>query len=138
MSDAATTSASVQPAGLPVIPGFAWGRVAGGLLFTSGHVSIDSQGVLVGEGDPAAQAAQCLKNLTATLVAAGSGPADIVKLTCFVVSPDAYRALAAARKALFPDTVPASSTVLVAGLLDPGYLMEIEAVAFTEEGRAHV
>src|ERR1700742_3767102 len=55
------------------------------MVYTSGQVSIDEHGDLVGAGDLAAQTEQAMKNLEVALAAAGASMADVVKSTTFVV-----------------------------------------------------
>ena len=54
--------------------------------YTSGSVSIDEEGKLVGAGDLGAQTTQAMKNLGLALEAAAATFADIVKTTTFVVN----------------------------------------------------
>lgn len=54
-------------------------------VYTSGQVSVDEEGKLVGAGDLAAQTTQAMKNLGLALEPAGATYADIVKTTTFVV-----------------------------------------------------
>jgi enamine deaminase RidA (YjgF/YER057c/UK114 family) len=107
----------------------------GDTLYISGQVAFDAAGDLVGADDPKRQAEQCFRNIEAVLAAAGSKAAEVVKLTCYLVEVAHYPAYAEA-KARFLDGVavpPAGTAVVVAGLLVPGLLMEVEAVAILEE-----
>jgi 2-iminobutanoate/2-iminopropanoate deaminase len=102
---------------------------AGSLVAVSGQVAFDEDGQLVGHGDVVLQAQQCFRNIAAVLAAAGATLDDVVKLTTFLVDgADAARYLEV-RAATFPTDPPASTTVIVAGLLVPGLLIEIEAIA---------
>jgi enamine deaminase RidA (YjgF/YER057c/UK114 family) len=55
----------------------------------------------------------------------------VAKITIFVVGyrPECLAAIEAGRVALFGDHKPADSLVGVETLSDPGYLIEVEAVA---------
>ena len=114
--------------------GFSPAARVGGMVFVSGQVSVDGEGEPVGVGDVGAQSARCFGNVEAALVAAGAGWDDVVKITCFLVEGADYAAYAAARLAIFPEGGPASSTVFVAGLVRPEYLVEIEAIAVVPQG----
>ena len=106
----------------------------GNMVFVSGQVSVDDRGEPVGVGDVGMQSAQCFKNVEAALTAAGVGWDDVTKITCFLVAGADYGAYAAARLEVFPEGGPASSTVFVAGLVRPEYLVEIEAIAVLAQG----
>jgi enamine deaminase RidA (YjgF/YER057c/UK114 family) len=62
----------------------------GRTIHCAGQVAWDKDYTLVGEGDLAAQARQCLANLRAVLASAGATPADIVRIRTYVVdhTPD--------------------------------------------------
>jgi reactive intermediate/imine deaminase len=116
------------------LPGLAFAGMSqavrdGDLVVVSGQVALDSNGEVVGEGDWEAQAEQALANLEAALAAAGAAPADVVKLTCFLTDAAGYAAYAAAKNRRFEAAAPASTCVVVAALLDPRLLLEVEAIA---------
>jgi enamine deaminase RidA (YjgF/YER057c/UK114 family) len=101
----------------------------GDLLFVSGQLGIDIDGQLVGMGDAEAQARQCWANLEAICAAYGVSLRHIAKTTTYITHW-AYRPqVAAARAAALGDAPsPANTLVVVAGLADPSFLVEIEAV----------
>ncbi|HXF30152.1 MAG TPA: RidA family protein [Solirubrobacterales bacterium] len=103
----------------------------GDLVHVSGQVALAPGGELVGEGDIEAQVRQALANLEAALAAAGARVEDTIKVTCFLLDAAHYPAYAAAKAELFGDSAPASTCVVVKGLLDPRMLIEVEAVAAT-------
>ncbi|WP_399932590.1 RidA family protein [Streptomyces kanamyceticus] len=106
----------------------------GRLVAISGQLALDEDGDLVGEGDAAAQARQVFENLRRCLAAAGATFDDVVKLTYFVTDMAHMPAVRAARDAfLDPERLPAASAVQVAALVDPAFLMEIEAFAVVGE-----
>ncbi|TRW14559.1 RidA family protein [Glacieibacterium frigidum] len=89
-------------------------------------------------GDTRTQTISVLRKIEAALVARGYTMADVVKLTVFVVADPAlgrmdFAGFNAGYRQFFgtpanPNLV-ARSTVQVAGLAGPGYLIEIEAMA---------
>lgn len=102
------------------------------LVFISGQVSIDVDGKLVARDDIAGQARQVYTNLRTALRAAGANPADVAKLTTYVVgyTPELRAVIAEARATIFrAGELPASTLVGVQALAEPGYLIEVEAVA---------
>src|SRR5438093_11031264 len=105
------------------------------LVFVSGQVSMDADGKLVAPGDFAGQARQVYANLRAALEGAGVAPADVAKLTTYVVGykPELRSSLAAARAMIFGAAeLPASTLVGVPALAEPGYLLEVEAIAVSD------
>lgn len=114
-------------------PGMSQMVRAGSTLYLAGQCALDREGVVVGEGDPETQARQCFRNIADLLALEGAALSDIVKLTCFVPTMDAYTAYAGVKRELFPTQAPTGTTVVVAALLDPRLLLEVEAVAVVEE-----
>lgn len=102
------------------------------MVFVSGQVSMDGDGNLVADGDFAGQARQVYGNLRGALAAAGASPSDVTKLTTYVVGyrPELLPVMGAARTAVFGTAgLPASTLVGVQALAQPGYLIEVEAIA---------
>jgi enamine deaminase RidA (YjgF/YER057c/UK114 family) len=106
------------------------------LVFVAGQVSIDADGKLVAAGDFAGQVKQVFANLRSALAGAGATPADVTKITIYIVNykPELRALLGEARAAVFgPTTLPASTLVGVQALAEPGFLIEIEAIAVLDE-----
>ncbi len=123
------------PDGVPAGRGYSQvvtGR--GRLVVVSGQIAQDEDGELVGPGDPAAQARQVFENLRRCLAQVGAGFGDVVKLTFFVLDVADLPAVRAARDAVIDTSrPPASTAVQVAALFAPGYLLEVEAWALTDD-----
>jgi len=117
------------PALAPTAPHYADAVLAGNLLFISGILPLDADGRLVGGDDPGAQAAQVLRNLAHILEASGSSLGAVTKLTVFMTDLRGRAAVNAARIACFGTWRPASTLVQVSGLIAPGALVEIDAMA---------
>jgi 2-iminobutanoate/2-iminopropanoate deaminase len=96
-------------------------------LVISGQVGIAPDGNLPEGGE--AQIAQTFANLRAILEANGMGFRDLVKTTAFVTDRALVPQFRAHRDRLFADHPPASTLVIVAGLVDPRLLVEVEAEA---------
>ena len=121
----------VRPDGSPPGNGYSHAvAFAGPMVVVSGQVPIDEAGELVGEGDAEAQARQVVANLATALAAAGSGMEHLVKLTVFLTDLGDLGVFRAVRDEHI-DTArpPASSLVQVAGLVHPGFRVEIDAIA---------
>ena len=79
--------------------------------------------------DPEAQAARCLEIILAALAEAGAGPEHVVRTRMFLVDPADWEAVGRAHGAIFAELRPTATMVVVAGLLDPRWRVEIEAEA---------
>jgi enamine deaminase RidA (YjgF/YER057c/UK114 family) len=79
--------------------------------------------------DPAVQARRCLEIIRSALAQAGASPADVVRTRAFVTTASIADAVGLAHAEVFAAVRPALSMVVVAGLLDPRWLVEIEADA---------
>lgn len=101
------------------------------IIFVAGQVAIDDQGKLVGKDDPEAQARQVFVNMKAVLEAAGAGMEDVVKITMIVKNAADFPKIGAVRREVFKEPYPASTT-FVAALLNPDWLVEIEAIAVVD------
>ena len=106
---------------------------AGGrLLFIAGQAGWEESAPGPPDGF-ADQFARALDKVLAVLLASGGHPADLARVTIYVTDLPAYRAarksLGDAWRARLGKHYPASSLVAVAGLLDRGALVEIEATA---------
>ena len=99
-------------------------------IHVSGQVAL-REGKVVGVGDAKAQARQCFDNIAAALAEAGAGLDDVVTLRCYLTDMSAYTGYAEIKSAIFAESPPASTTVVVTALLLPDLLMEVEAVAWT-------
>jgi enamine deaminase RidA (YjgF/YER057c/UK114 family) len=123
----------ITPSHFPKPKGYANGVLAQGrLLYIAGQIGWDKDARIVSP-DFATQFLQTLDNVIDVVRAAGGGTEHIVKLLAFVTDLDAYRAATPAIgegwRARMDRYYPAMSLVKVAGLLEPGALVEIEGVA---------
>ena len=79
--------------------------------------------------DPAGQARAALGIIERALAEAGFGLADVVRTRMYVTDPAFAAPVAAVHGEVFRDTRPAATLVVVAALIEPGLLVEIEADA---------
>ncbi len=96
-------------------------------LVISGQVGIAPDGGIPESAE--AQVAQAFANLRAILEAHGMGFRDLIKTTAFVTGREVVGVFRAHRDRLFADHPPASTLLIVAGLVDPRLKVEIEAEA---------
>lgn len=103
------------------------------LLFIAGQVAWDVEHRLVGGDDFVQQFAQAMKNVVAVVRAAGGGAECLVELTIFVTDKSLYLArlkeIGRAWRDVCGRHFPAMALVEVKGLIEPGALVEIRAVA---------
>ena len=93
----------------------------------------------VGESaDLKSQSIEAFANLERRLAAAGATPADVVKLTTYIVdySPEKVRDAFAGQPPVFTDREhpPANTVVGVQALFQPHLLLEVEAIAVVSSG----
>ena len=125
----------VTPQGMTANPAFSPGVQVGEFLFISGTVGNDASGHLVGVGDCEAQTRQTFANIKAIAAAVGASMDDVVKITCFLVDVADYAAYGKVRSETFGNSgPPASSTVMVAALVRPEFLVEVEAIVHVPGG----
>ena len=102
-------------------------RAGARILHVSGQVGVSPDGHLA--PDFHGQCRQALANLEAVLKSAGMSLTDIVKMSFFLVRREDMDGLVEVRKELLDGVRPAITTVYVAGLVSPDWLVEVEAVA---------
>lgn len=124
---------NVNPPELGPAQGFSHVTIAGGTVWLGGQIGSDSSGTIPEPGDIVAQFTRAVRNVSIALRAAGSAPADTVKLTYYVTDLKAYkdnlRAIGSAYREVFGHHYPATTLVEVRSLFHPEALVEIEAVA---------
>lgn len=79
--------------------------------------------------DAAVQARRCLEIILAALQEAGAGPEHVVRTRTYLVDAGDAAAVGRVHGAVFGMTRPTSTMIVVAGLLDPRWRVEIEAEA---------
>ena len=135
MTKAASSRAKLlAPEGWAPPRGYANGVVASGrLVVLAGQVGWNPCTATFETDDFAGQVRQALTNVRALLAAAGAEPAHLVRLTWFITSRDLYLAslkpIGVAYRELLGANYPPMSVVIVAGLVEPRALVEIEATA---------
>ncbi|MBI3329854.1 MAG: RidA family protein [Nitrospinae bacterium] len=103
-------------------------------VYIAGQVGVARDGSVVGKGDPEAQARQVWRNLEAAVTSVGGTLQNIVKTTTYVTNINYAAAVRKVREELYQASSPPTSTLLVvAGLANPDFLMEIEAIAVVGE-----
>ena len=109
--------------------GYSRVAVAGDMAFVAGTTDAGPEGQSLHPGDPAGQARAVFGIIERALEQAGFGLADVVRTRMFVTDAAHIAPIAAVHGEVFRDVRPASSAVVVAALIDPSLLVEIEADA---------
>jgi enamine deaminase RidA (YjgF/YER057c/UK114 family) len=110
----------------PVI-GFSRAVRVGDRVLVSGTAPIWPDGSC--DPDPEAQAARCLEIILAALAEVGAGAEHVVRTRMYLIDPADWEAVGRAHGAMFAETRPAATMVVVAALLDPRWRVEMEAEA---------
>ncbi len=122
--------ASVQAKG-SYSPG--WEVSGGRLIYVAGQIPWDAEGRTVAKGDVAGQTRQVFENIGAVLAESGASLDDVIKITVFSADIRYRDEINRVRSEVFSEPYPASTQVAVAALVDPEWLVEIEAVAFVPD-----
>ena len=128
----------LQPKDWAPPQGYANGIAATGrVVFVAGQIGWNARAELVSR-ELTAQVEQALKNILAVIAEAGGEARHITRLTWFVTDKAAYIAqrkeIGAAYRRVIGKHFPAMTLVVVAGLLEEGALVEIEATAVLPQG----
>jgi 2-iminobutanoate/2-iminopropanoate deaminase len=99
----------------------------GNLIYTSGQIPLNKDGVLAGE-DIKTQTHQVMKNVEAILIAAGTDMNHLIKTTCFLSDMNSFAAFNEIYASYFDRNLPARSCVEVARL-PRDVLVEVEVIA---------
>ncbi|HEU5214497.1 MAG TPA: RidA family protein [Gaiellaceae bacterium] len=83
--------------------------------------------------DPYEQAKRCLEIIVDALHELGAGPEHVVRTRVYLVDPGDWEAVGRAHGELFGSHLPASAMLVISGLLDPAWKVEIEADALLPE-----
>ncbi|WP_370327747.1 RidA family protein [Euzebya sp.] len=79
--------------------------------------------------DPEVQADRCFAIALDALAQAGGTAADVVRTRMYLTDPDDWEAVGRAHGRHFSDVRPVATMVVVAGLLDPRWKVEVEVSA---------
>jgi len=109
--------------------GYSRAIVAGDACHVAGTTDAGPDGRSRNPGDPGAQARAVLEIIQAALREAGFSLGDVVRTRMYVTDRAHIAPVAEAHGEVFGDVRPASTAIVVAGLIDSSLLVEIEADA---------
>ena len=110
------------------------GIKVGDTVYTSGLVSSDSDGNVIGD-DVYRQSSQIFKNIQSVLYVAEAGMSDIVKSNTFLSDMSQYREFSKARNQVIASETPASAAFGTPALVLPSLRVEVEAIAIFGSGK---
>jgi enamine deaminase RidA (YjgF/YER057c/UK114 family) len=111
----------------PVV-GYSRAVVAGGRIHVAGCAPVMPDGVDP-PPDTYGQAKRCLEIVADALAAAGASLADVVRTRAYLTPAADFDGFGRAHGEAFREIRPANTTVVAAALVDPRWLVEIEAEA---------
>ena len=108
--------------------GFSRAVRVGDRILVSGTAPVESDGSSTPD-DAAAQTRRCFAIILTAIEELGGSADDVVRTRMYITDPADADAVGAVHGELFRDVRPASTMVVVAGLLRPEWRIEIEAEA---------
>jgi enamine deaminase RidA (YjgF/YER057c/UK114 family) len=113
----------------PYEAGYGFSRAVrvGDHVFVAGTAPIWEDGSC--DPDPVLQARRCCEIIVAALGELGASAEDVVRTRIYITDAALSGTVGAAHDQFFGAAAPAATMVVVAGLLDPRWVVEIEAEA---------
>ena len=104
----------------------------GNTIEVTGTVAVDEHNRVIGENDAFLQTQFILQKIEAVLIRAGASLKDVVRTRLYVTDITQWEAYGRAHGAVFRDIRPCTTMVEVSRLIEPHFLVEIEATAILE------
>ena len=114
------------------IIGYSRAVKVGRLIEVTGTVASDENGNVVGEDDPYRQTHYIYQKIQKVLESAGGSMANIIRVRMFVTDISQWQEYGRAHSEFFKDIKPCNTMVEVSALIEPDYMIEIEATAMLE------
>jgi enamine deaminase RidA (YjgF/YER057c/UK114 family) len=96
----------------------------GNTVSVSGTAPVWADGQV--DPDPGVQARRCWEIALSALEELDGRPEDVIRTRQYVVSADVAEAVGAVHGEVFAEVRPASTMIVISGLLDPRWLVEVE------------
>src|SRR6267142_2418489 len=127
----------INPDGLMKNPAFSqviMTQGSGKTIYVSGQNSVNANRKMIGKGDLQAQTDQVMQNIQEALAACGATFENVVKLSIHIVQgQNPVYAFQTSQKFMGTGLPPTISVLIVAGLANPDFLIEIDAIAFVPD-----
>ena len=114
------------------IVGYSRAVRVGNIIEVTGTVAVDDDGKVAGGEDPYEQATFIIKKIEKVLQRAGASLKDVVRTRMFVTDISKWEDYGKAHGEYFKDIKPCTSMIEVSALIDPAFLIEIEATPIVE------
>lgn len=105
----------------------------GNTIEVTGTVAVDENNELVGDNDPYTQTKFIIGKIEKVLAKTGASLKDVVRTRMFVTDISRWEEYGKAHGEFFNIIKPCTSMIEVKSLIDPSYLIEIEATAIITE-----
>jgi enamine deaminase RidA (YjgF/YER057c/UK114 family) len=115
------------------IVGYSRAVKVGNIIEVTGTVAVDENNKLVGENSAYDQTIYILQKIEQVLIRAGATMKDIIRTRIYVTDISRWEEYGKAHGAFFSEIRPCTTMVEVKGLIDPSFLVEIEASAIITE-----
>ena len=116
------------------IVGYSRAVKVGNVIEVTGTVAVDENTNLVGGNDAYEQTKYIIQKIEKVLNRAGAELKDVVRTRMFVTDISRWEEYGKAHGEFFKTIKPCTSMIEVKGLIDPTYLIEIEATAVISDG----
>jgi len=114
------------------IVGYSRAVKIGNIIEVTGTVASGDDGNVVGKDDAYAQTKFIYQKIEKVLQRAGASMKDVVRVRMFVTNIARWQEYGRAHSEFFKDIKPCNTMVEVSALIEPHYLIEIEATAILE------
>ena len=122
------------PADSPYAPSVGYSRA----VRVGPHIHVSGTAAVMPDGAPPpadayGQARRCLEIILAALRELDAGPEHVVRTRVFITTAADWEEVGRAHAEVFGELRPASAMLVIDGMLDPRFRVEIEADAFVAE-----
>ena len=115
------------------IVGYSRAVKVGNIIEVTGTVAVDENNQLIGENSAYEQTLYILQKIEKILIRAGASMKDVIRTRIYVTDISRWEEYGKAHGEIFNNIKPCTTMVEVKGLIDPSFLVEIEASAIITE-----